>query len=133
MTGLSFACRELERCKLAEQAAKGARLEAEQEVLSLVHTGKLEGTTTTVTDGYKVAVTNKVTRKLDVSAYEELQLPTNLQFVDYKPSINLKRLRAVEMVDPSLTALCTTVKPAKASIKLTSVTDTADGTDTKEV
>lgn len=80
---------------------------------------KLEGSSTIKIDGYKVVATKKLTRKLDYSAYLEMDLPEGHQFVDLKPSINLKRLRAVEQVDPGVVEACVTITPAKTAIKVT--------------
>ena len=46
-----------------------------------------------------------------------------MQFVTLKPSIDLFKLRAIEMIDPALVAKCVTVKPAKTAIKIEEVSD----------
>lgn len=114
-------CWRLSAAKADEQAAKEVRLKAEDDLLAALGQQKMEGTTTTATDGYKITVTAKLTRKLDYDRYQQMGLPENLQFVKYKPEIDLKRLRAIEMVDPALVASCVTVAPAKPAIKLEEV------------
>ena len=117
---LAALCNAWQEAKVAEIAAREKRVNIEAKILELVPS-KLEGTETTTRDGYKVAVTTKLTRKLDIEAYQALDLPENLLFVNYKPEIDLKKLKAVEMVDPSLIALCVTSTPAKASLKIEEV------------
>jgi len=114
-------CQAVIMAKANERAAKEIRLTAEKELLKAIHPTKMEGTETTATDGFKISVTSKLTRKLDYEAYQELQIPENMSFVDFKPSINLKNLRMIERIDPSLAAKCITTKPAKPTIKLEEV------------
>ena len=114
-------CIALNNARMREKAAKHERLIAEAELLAAINPTKLEGTETVATDGYKVSVSSKLTRSLDYEAYQALELPDNLSFVDLKPSINLKNLRVIERVDPTLVARCVTVKPSKPSIKLQEV------------
>lgn len=113
-------CQHWQELKRREEEARKQRLLFEADLLDLIP-HKLEGTETTTADGYKISITTKLTRKLDFAAYKALALPDNLAFVTYKPEIDLKKLRAVEMVDPALVALCVTSSPAKASIKIEEV------------
>lgn len=117
---LSRLCKEWQAAKAEEISARDKRIKIEDRLLLLVPY-KLEGTETTTQDGYKIAVTTKLSRKLDIDAYRALDLPDNLAFVTYRPELDLKRLRAVEMVDPVLVALCVTSFPAKASMKIEEV------------
>ncbi len=114
-------CQKFIMAKAKEAAAKAERLKVEKELLEVANPTKLEGTETTATDGFKISVTSKLTRKLDIDAYASLELPENMQFVDYTPKINLKNLRMLERIDPNLVAKCVTVKPAKPSIKVMEV------------
>jgi hypothetical protein len=114
-------CMKYLEAKSAEQAAKDARLAAEAELISAFGPTKDEGTETKATDGFKVAITTKLNRVLDIDAYQALELPENMAFVDFKPAINLKNLRMIERIDPSLAAQCITTKPAKPSIKVEEV------------
>jgi len=107
--------------KQAEAKAKKARLKAEADLVEAFGKVPLEGTVTKATDGYKVSVTGKLNRKLDWPAYQAAALPENLQFVEMAPKIDLKRLRAVEMIDPELVAGFVTVKPGKTGIKVEEV------------
>lgn len=103
--------------KEAEQLAKENRLDIERQIIEMAKP-KLEGTSTKVAGNFKLTTTGKLNRSLDYESYLALALPENLQFVDLKPAINLKRLRAIEMVDPSIVAMCVTTKPAKPSISV---------------
>lgn len=109
--------------KELEEDAKKNRLKAEHELIAAIGHTDLEGTKTVQTDIYKVSVSNKLTRTLDMDQYMTVRdtLPEALQFVDLKPSINLTRLRHLEAVDPSIVAKCVTVKPAKSSVKVVEV------------
>ena len=113
-------CRHWQELKKREDEARRQRLEFEAEIFTLVP-HKLEGTETTTEDGYKIVITTKLTRKLDYDAYQALDLPDNLSFVKFKPEIDLKRLRAIEMVDPAIVAKCVTSTLAKPSIKIEEV------------
>ncbi len=109
--------------KAKEQAAKNERLAAEHDLFNLVSNDKVEGSKSLTTDRFKVSVTNKVTRILDHEAYQSVltDIPHNMRFVDYKPAINLKNLRHLEVARPDIVASCVTVKPAKPSITVKEV------------
>jgi len=93
--------------------------EIESELSKKINT-KLEGTSHEIVDKYKVTVTNSLNRKLDEKAYKliEESLPEQLRPVKYKPSIDLKVLRALELIDSSITSQFISTKPAKASVKV---------------
>lgn len=114
-------CQKYLDVKAREAAVKAERLSIESDILSAIKPEKMEGTETRATDGFKVSVTSKLSRTLDYDAYQALELPENMAFVDLKPSINLKNLRMIERIDPALAAQCITTKPAKPSIKIEEV------------
>lgn len=103
--------------KSIEDAAREGRIAAEEAIIAKMGNLKLEGTTTKEVENYKVAVTTKLTRTLDYDKYVALGLPKALQFVDFKPTINLTAYRAASLVNPAI-ALCVTSKPAKTSVKV---------------
>ena len=103
--------------KAQEVSAKAIRLKAEEALIEVIGLKKLEGTETHATDGFKISVTSKLTRKLDFDSYVGL----GLDFVDMVPKINLANLRVYEKTNPELVAVCVTSKPAKTSIKVTEV------------
>lgn len=109
--------------KAIEEQAKQARLEAESKLIQAVQNDKPEGTKTITDSGFKVSVSNKLTRKLDHDAYLRIVdgLPEGCKFVTYKPEISVTILRHLEAVDPKLAALCVTSKPAKPSIEIKEV------------
>jgi len=119
-------CDELQRQKGIETAAKESRVKIEAALAGLIAT-KEEGTDTLETDAYKVTVTNKLTRDLDYPAYQSIEegLPVGLRCVVMKPALDIKKLRALELADPSLPALFISTKPAKASVKIEPITGEA--------
>ena len=110
-------CEAYLRSKEAEVNAKAVRIAAEEALIQAIGPSKLEGTETHATDGFKISVTSKLTRKLDFDSYVGL----GLDFVDMVPKINLANLRVYEKTNPELVAVCVTSKPAKTSIKVTEV------------
>ena len=111
-------CREYILAKAKEKAAKEQRLEIESKLVEVFEPSKDEGTETKAIDGFKVSVTSKLNRSLDIDAYHSLNIPGNMAFVDFKPQINLKNLRMLERLDPAMVAKCITTKPGKPSIKV---------------
>lgn len=114
---LEILCGKLHRAKQLEGNMKLERVRLEQEITAIVAT-KNEGTDKAEAGVFRVSVTSKLTRTLDYKAYLgiESDLPVGVRCVDLKPTLNLKKLRALEMVDPSLPALFITTKPAKAAV-----------------
>ena len=110
-------CEDLIAAKNYAAEAKTEVLRIENEILKLAPK-KLEGSQTLPTPGYKLTITSKLTRTLDYDAYQALDLPENMEFVNLKPSIDLFRLRAIERLDPVMVAQCVTTKPAKTAIKV---------------
>ena len=100
-----------------EKAARQRRVELEEAIAQAMGELKLEGSTTKEVDNYKVVVTTKLTRTLDYEKYVALGLPKALQFVDFKPTINLAAYKVASLANPTI-ALCITSKPAKTSVKV---------------
>ena len=105
-------CGDLIAAKEAMAYAKDDVLRIEKEILKLAPE-KLEGSQTLPVPGFKLTTTHKLTRKLDYDAYQALDLPDNLNFVNLKPAIDL-----FEAIDPALVASCITTKPAKTAVKV---------------
>ena len=103
--------------KAVEEEARAQRVAAEEAIIAKMGNLKLEGTTTKEVENYKVAVTTKLTRTLDYDKYVALGLPKALQFVDFKPTINLAAYKVASLADPTI-ARCVTSKPAKTSVKV---------------
>ena len=106
------------KAKAVEQAAKKIRLAAQKDLLNSVKLTKLEGTETFKTNNFELKVSSKLKRTLDFEAYKALELPRNLLFVKLKPTIDLKKLKAIEMVDPAIIEMCVTIKPATPGIQI---------------
>ena len=105
--------------KEAEASVSLQRKELEVRIAAMV-SSKDEGTDKRDVGLYQVTVTSKLTRSLDYDAYLAIEagLPEGVRCVDLKPALNLKKLRALEMVDPGLPAQFVTTKPAKAAVKV---------------
>lgn len=83
-------------------------------------TDKLEGSTTTHPNGYKVTVTARLTRSIDrpvLEAIWDTLSDTEKECIDYKPSLILSNYRAIEETGGALMD-AVTVKPAQASLKV---------------
>ena len=115
-------CTELSLAKGRLSAIQSHIKNLENDILATIPP-KLEVSQTIPVHGWKLTTTHKLTRKLDFDAYQALDLPENMQFVNMKPTIDLFKLRAIEMLDPALVAQCVTVKPAKTAIKIEEVSD----------
>ena len=106
-----------------ESAAKERRLEIEDLIVAAMHDLKDEGTVSEKTDLFKISVTTKLTRTLDYPAYIaiEADIPEGIRCVVLKPELDLKKLRAMDMVRPEFSAQFLTTKPAKASVKVEAI------------
>ena len=113
----------IQHLKAQEGLLKIERQGLEAELAAMIGNDKLEGSKSVKFDGYKITVTNKLTRKLDYEAYQTIEesLPEGVRCVDLKPTLNLKKLRALEAVDPSISAQFITTKPAKAAVTIKEV------------
>jgi hypothetical protein len=115
----SMATRLVEVAEL-ESGYKAERVALETEIAAAV-AKKDEGTEYANIGGYQIKVVSKLTRTLDFDAYSAIadSLPVTLRCVDMKPALNLRVLKALELVDPSLTATFITTKPAKPAVSIT--------------
>lgn len=116
---LEVLCNSLVFFKEKEEEYKAERVAAEAEIAAMLAT-KDEGTDKAEAGKYRVTVTSKLTRTLDYEAYLAIEsgLPEGVRCVRLKPELDIKKLRALEMVDPDLPAHFVTTKPAKASVKV---------------
>lgn len=116
---LAKMCADLASCKEKENEFKQKRISIEESIAELLVT-KSEGTDKATAGEYVITVTSKLTRTLDYEAYLAIEqgLPEGVRCVVLKPELDLKKLRALEMVDPSLPPHFITTKPAKASVKV---------------
>lgn len=112
------------QAKATEKAANTARLEAEQDIATLLARELgAEGTTRVQVGPYTVSVTTKLTRTLDAARVATLDqaIPPEIlrRLIEYKPSLNLREYRYLEANEPqhfqALVSAVTT-KPAKPTI-----------------
>ncbi len=112
--------KQLKKLRQKQSDLKFAILSLEQDIIKEVPGQKLEGVTKTSWG----SITNKLTRKLDYEAYNAFiakGIPAKFHFVDYAPKIDLKKLRALELVRPEIVSRCITTKPAKTTITIKEV------------
>lgn len=108
--------------KNAEDDAKQKRIELEEALIAIVGK-KDEGSQTHKIGDYKVTITAKLTRTLDKNVWAKVEnaVPESLRPVEYKPSLDLKGLRYLELNEPEvfkLVSTAVTVKPAKPSVSI---------------
>lgn len=116
MENLNELCEHLIQIKTEETEAKRKRITAEQVLLGAISDStKLEGSSTINTDLYKIKTTAKLSYKLDYEAYQGLHLLPQDEFVDLKPTINLKKYRTI---DEDITSECVTIKPQKTAVTI---------------
>lgn len=121
-TELDLTAQAWREAKAAEDGARQRRVELETQILELAGV-KEEGSQHVDTAYFRVTTVGKLTRSLDAAAWEAIRgdVPADLAPVDYKPSLDLKKLRAIETANPELyqkIAQCISTKPAKPSIKV---------------
>ena len=121
-TELDLACQALAEAKASEEAARMLRIAAEERVIELVG-HKTEGSQRQAGLYYRATTTGKLTRALDAEAFRDIHhlMPDALNPVEYKPALNLKKLRLPEAENAELfgvMAKCITTKPAKTAVKI---------------
>ncbi|MBK8974128.1 MAG: hypothetical protein IPM37_23215 [Hahellaceae bacterium] len=107
------------------KTAQAIFAEAEEALVKAIGV-KEEGTlTVTIDDQFKVSTTGKINRSLSESVWDAIksQIPEPLakRLVRYKPALDLKELRYIELNEPAYFALVSkaiTAKPAKASVSV---------------
>lgn len=108
--------------KRAEERARDERVNVEQQIIAL--TGcKEEGSKTHEAGDFKITVTGKLNRKLDLPIWRDIEskIPENLRPVTYKPSLDLKGLRYLQNNEPEIYAIAAKAietKPAKTAINI---------------
>jgi hypothetical protein len=109
----------LMQLKEQELFIKEERTKLENDIATAIAT-KDEGTDTVKAGQYKITVTSKLTRTLDYPAYMAIEndIPEGIRCVNLKPELDMKKLRAMEMVRPGFSAQFVTSKPAKAAVKI---------------
>lgn len=108
--------------KAAEDDVRKRRIAAEESIIALIGVAE-EGTTTEKTAFFTIKTVGKLTRSLDAAAWDAIRedFPAALAPVAYKPSLDLRQLRALEKANPALYAKaceCITTKPAKPAVSV---------------
>jgi hypothetical protein len=106
--------------KAAEDAARAERIRIEDQIIESVGV-KEEGTLSRKTDWFKLSTTGKLTRSLDEKAFLALRDRIEDPPVNYKVTLDLKRLRDLETTNPDAYRLmlsCIETKPAKAAVRV---------------
>ena len=113
---------DLQYAKKMEAHWKDYRIQLEEAIINkMTDQPEVEGSTTITTETHKITVTKKLTYKLDQDKYEAMHLLPESQFVNYKPSIDLKKMRAVLTNNPGVVEECVQSKPAKTAITIKEV------------
>ena len=120
---LTSFCQLWRTLKLAESEANEGRVEIEKQIIQLTGFAKLEGSQTIKNEDYKISLTAKLDRKLDVIAYQAIQeqLPEDMRPVKTKTDLDMTGLKWMEKNAPELAKLvsnCVTTKPAKTAVKV---------------
>lgn len=108
--------------KAAEDEAKSRRINLDEKIEALVQ-GPQEGSSCAYADGFKVTVTRKFTRTVDVDAYAEHcdEIPSYITPIKTKFEVDMKIYRALESGNPDMFRVAQKfieIKPAKTAIKV---------------
>lgn len=106
--------------KHAEGEWNKRRVELEEQIVAL--TGKKdEGSQTVNEDGFKIVVTGKLTRKLDLEKWAAVrdQIPRNLWPIKIKEELDERGVKYLQQNEPQIYALLPIeVKPAKTAVSV---------------
>ncbi|HEX4918065.1 MAG TPA: hypothetical protein VFV43_09235 [Limnobacter sp.] len=125
MTEIDTLAAKLAAAKEAEDAAKAIRIQAEQALIDLL--GCLdEGAKTHKGEAWKVTITGKVNRTLDVACWEAIKtyIPEAFRPVKYKPEIDVTGLKWLKDNQPGVYAtVCQAIsaKPGKPSVTFSEI------------
>ena len=120
---------ELAKAKKLEASAREKRVQIEQQLIDAVG-AKEEGATTQSGNFFKVTTTGKLTRKLDVKAFNQIagQLGEHAP-VKTTVALDVRKLKTLAVDEPALYQLmcqtCIETKPAKTSVAVVEVSDEA--------
>lgn len=117
---LANLCADWLRAKEVERKATADRVTIEELIIS--QTGKKdEGAQTHATDGFKVTVTGKISRKMDWEKWNTIkaQIPAEMHPVKMKPELDEKGVKWLAENEPTLYRLLPIeVKPAKTAVEV---------------
>ena len=118
---------ELAKAKQCEVDAREARVKIEEDIIEAIG-AKEEGATSQAGNFFKVTTTGKLTRKLDVKAFNQIagQLGERAP-VKTTVSLDVRKLKTLAVDEPALYQLmcqtCIETKPAKTSVAVVEVSD----------
>ena len=118
---------ELAKAKELEASAREKRVQIEQKLIEAIG-AKEEGATTQSGNFFKVTTTGKLTRKLDVKAFNQIagQLGEHAP-VKTTVALDVRKLKTLAVDEPALYQLmcqtCIETKPAKTSVAVVEVSD----------
>ena len=119
---------ELAKAKELEASAREKRVQIEQKLIEAIG-AKEEGATTQSGNFFKVTTTGKLTRKLDVKAFNRIAA----QLGEHAPvkttvSLDVRKLKKLAVDEPALFSMMLDVietKPAKTAVTVMEVSDEA--------
>ena len=117
---------ELAKAKELEASAREKRVQIEQQLIEAIG-AKEEGATTQTGNYFKVTTTGKLTRKLDVQAFNRIAA----QLGEHAPvkttvSLDVRKLKKLAVDEPALFSMMLDVietKPAKTAVTVVEVSD----------
>ena len=117
---------ELAKAKKLEASAREKRVQIEQQLIEAIG-AKEEGATTQAGNFFKVTTTGKLTRKLDVKAFNQIagQLGEHAP-VKTTVSLDVRKLKTLAVDEPVLFSMMLDVietKPAKTAVTVVEVSD----------
>lgn len=123
-TELDLAAYALIEAKQQEEAARNARLAAEERLIELIGV-KEEGTTSKTTDFYKISTVGNLTRSLDEVRFDEVREAIGdvlfETFVTYIPKLSVSGFKRLASANPDafkVAARCVASRPAKPTVKV---------------
>ena len=119
---------ELAKAKELEASAREKRVQIEQQLIEAIG-AKEEGATTQSGNYFKVTTTGKLTRKLDVKAFNQIaeQLGEHAP-VKTTVSLDVRKLKKLAVDEPALYSMMLDVietKPAKTAVTVVEVSEEA--------
>ena len=108
--------------KRAEEIARDNRIRIEEEIIALAGC-KDEGSETHKAGDWKIRITGKINRTLDVAAWETIapSIPEQMRPVVYAPKLDTKGLRYLENNEPEVyarIAQAIVAKPGKPAVEV---------------
>ncbi len=123
MKSLEQLSKEYMEAMAAEALARQARRKIGDEIAALVAADRDEGTVSRDAGRWRVTVTKKLSRRLDLKKWEEVRrlVPEGLEPVRCKVELDLRKYRAIAQANPALLATinrAVITKPAAPSVSV---------------